>query len=259
MKKAILSYVPPHERLHPESFLKNLRHYKTDIPVILYSDKPQDGMLPIPDPTPIKVSKNRIAIQNLVFLSGVEIAQKQDIERFLYLEADCRIGCDFWAEQMMEEVETNRDMFCAGTPAIFNSKAMTHAQEIAAQHYCLRYTQVTGFKVPVFEAKTPRPVGCVFIMGAGSIFNTAVAADLFLGFERDKMQKAMDKPAFDLWVGLRCVHLFGPNAVNKLPFLTRSFSSYGSKINSEQDRIDMLRTGKACLVHQVKSNVDCVW
>lgn len=258
MKYAILAYVPP-ARLNSEAFVRNLKHYKTKYPVVWYSEEPGPYIVPIPDPTSIKLSKNRVAIHNRIYLHGLEIAQKMKLKRFIYLESDCRVGCDHWDEAMFNEAEPYKDMFASGTPGVYNSKAMPHAQEISVQHYCARYTSATGFKMPVFEAKTPRPTGCLFIMGAGAVYNTAIMADLFMGFERDANQKAIQVPAFDLFIGMRCAKLFGPNAVNKLPFLTRSFSSYGSKINSESDRIDMLRTGRSCLVHQVKGNEDCIW
>lgn len=259
MNKAILAYIPDVSRMHPESFLRNIRHYKTDIPIILYGENSSQVDVTIPDPAPVKSSKNRVGIHNLVFLHGLEIAQKKRIDRFLYMELDCRIGCDHWAEKMFEEVEHRRDMFMAGTIACYNTKAMKPAQAKAAQDYCSEYTKATGFKVPVFEAKQPRPVGCVFIMGGASIFNTAVASDIFLGFERDLHQKAIQKPAYDLFLGMRTAQLFGANATNKLPFLTCSFSSYGSKINTEAERIEMLRTGKVCAIHQVKTNNNCIW
>lgn len=261
---AILAYIPP-KRMNSESFLRNLAHYKTQNTIIYYSDcntplSVNTGKyIEIPDPTAIKMSKNRVAIHNRIFLHGLEISQRFKLKRFIYLESDCRVGCDGWDERMLSEAEQYRDMFVAGTPAIYNSKGMPHAQEIAAQHYCLRYKSSTGLGVPVFESKTKRPVGCPFIMGALAVYNTDVAADLFMGFERDAFQKAQKVPAFDLHIGIRCTQLFGARAVDKLPFLTCSFSTYGSKVNSESDRVEMLRSGRFCAVHQIKSNNDCIW
>lgn len=258
MSKAILAYVPDIPRLYPDAFMNNLHAYKTENPVIFYSCSRRHGCELIPDPTPIKSSKNRVAINNLVFLAGLKIAQEKGIKRFIYLELDCRVGCDGWDKIMFDEVEQNRDMFAASTPAIYNRKAMSTHQLAYVDEYCGRYATATGMEVPVFPSKTNRPIGCVFPMGGGCIFSTAVAVDLFMGFERDSIKKAAQTPAFDLFVGLRCVQLFGAKATNKLPFLTKSFSTYSNKFTTEQQRIDMLKSGKAVMVHQVKSNNSCL-
>lgn len=258
MSTAILAYVPNLPRLYPGSFLRNIRAFKTESPVILYSCSKQDGMEEIPDPTPIKLSKNKVAIHNLVFLAGVRIAQRENIKRFIYLEMDCRVGRDYWDREMFNEAAQHKDMFVAGTPACYNQPAMTPMQKAFISEYIGRYTDASGRTVPVFPAKTKRPIGCVFIMGAGAVYNTSVMADLFMGFERDINSKAKNVPAFDLFVGMRCVQLFGPRATNKLPFLTCSYSTYSNKFNTERDRIEMLKSGKACLIHQVKSDTDCL-
>jgi hypothetical protein len=258
MSTAILAYVPNIPRLYPDAFLRNLKAFKTDSPVILYSCSKQEGMEEIPDPTPIKLCKNRVAIHNLVFLAGVKIAQRENIKRFIYLELDCRVGRDCWDRDMLVEASQHKDMFVAGTPACYNEVAMTHAQSVSATQYIHRYTESTGLPVPVFPPKTKRPIGCVFIMGAGAVYNTSVMVDLFMGFERDINSKAKNVPAFDLFIGMRCVQLFGPRATNKLPFLTCSHSTYSNKFSTEKDRIEMLKSGKACLIHQVKSDTDCL-
>lgn len=258
MSTAILAYVPDIPRLYPDAFLRNLNAYRTDSPVILYSCGRRDGCELIPDPTPIKSSKNRVAIHNLVFLAGLRIAQEKGFKRFIYLELDCRVGCDYWDREILADSDQHRDMFVSGTPAIYNRAAMTGAQKAYTDEYCGRFTKDTGFTVPVFPSKNKRPIGCVFMMGAGAVYNTAVAADLFMGFERDSMSKASKTPAFDLFIGMRCVQLFGLHATKKLPYLSRSFSTYSNKFTTEKERIEMLKSGRVVLTHQVKSNTDCL-
>lgn len=258
MSDAILAYVPDIPRLYPDAFLRNLQAYKTSSPLILYSCSRRDGMELIPDPTPIKNSTNKVAIHNLVFLAGLKIALAQGVKRFIYLELDCRVGCDYWDRAMLEEAEIHKDMFVAGTPAIYNRTAMSSIQRAYTDQYCSSFKASTGWDVPVFPSKSKRPIGCVFIMGGGAVYSTAVAADLFMGFERDSIKKAEKTPAFDLFIGMRCVQLFGVAATRKLPFLTRSFSTYSNKFTTEKERIEMLRSGKAVLIHQVKSNTSCL-
>ena len=258
MSLATLAYVPNIPRLFPDSFLRNMRAYKTEYPVIFYSCSKQEGMELIPDPTPIKSSKNKVAIHNLVFLAGLKIAQDKGIKRFLYMELDTRVGCDYWDKLMFDEAEQHRDMFVAGTPACYNYKAMTPAHRAYTDEYLSNFKNESSFEVAHFPAKTIRPLGCVFIMGSGAIYNCDVMSDLFMGYERDAQNKASKTPAFDLFIGLRCVQLFGVKAANKLPYLTKSFSTYSNKLTTEKERIEMLKSGRAALIHQVKSNTDCL-
>lgn len=255
MSYATLAYVPSIPRLHPDAFLRSLSAYKTRYPVILYGE---DQELKIPDPAPAKLSKNKVAVNNLVFLAGLGIAQTNGIKRFIYLETDCRVGCDYWDEKMFAEAEPHKDSFAVGSPAVYNRKAMTRLQEQTIDSYCKSYENAVGIPVANFQAKVPRPIGCWFLMGAGCVYSTAIAADIFLGFERDMADKAVQKPAFDLFFGMRCVQLFGINAPKKLPFLTCSFSSYGTKVSTEEERIRWLKEKRFCLIHQVKSNNDCL-
>lgn len=264
MSCATLAYIPP-GRLNGESFLRNLAHYKRSHPLILYSDCSDPGRImdckfvEIPDPTSIKLSKNRVAIHNRLFIHALEIAKSHGIKRLLYLESDCRVGRDNWDGEMFDEASRYKDMFVAGGPGIYNEKAMDGPQSMAVLGRVADYKEETGHSVPVFPSSTPRPIGCWFIMGGAAVYNAAIMADLFMGFERDAHQKAIQVPAFDLHVGMRCVQLFGAKAVNKLPFLTCSYSTYSNKLNTEKERIEMLRTGRACCVHQVKSSSECIW
>lgn len=256
---ATLTYLPP-ARLNRDAFLRNLLAFKHEYPIIFYSDEPQPGLdvVPIPDPTSIKRSQNRVSIHNYVYLQGLKIAQDRGLKRFLYVESDSRAGHDYWDKRIFDEAEPYKDMFAAGTPSIYQEKSMQTPQLNSVLLAANRYKAATGFSVPMFNAKKPRPLGAWFIMGSCAVYPVAISADIMMGFERDMHQKAIKTPAFDLFIGLRCLQLFGAKAVQKLPFLTSVFSTFGNKINTEQDRIEMVKSGRYSLVHQIKSNESCV-
>lgn len=259
MNVATLAYVPSHHRLNPEAFLRNLNHWKNSHEVILYSDNPHDSsVLEIPSPDAIKASSNRVAINNLLFLQAVKICEQRGIERFIYLESDCRVCRDGWDGDMFNEASRYPDMFAAGTPAQYNRKKMPDSQKSAIDAAVSGYTRDTGFSVPSFDSRAERPLGCWFIMGGGAVYSTAIASDIFLYYEKDLASKAVQDPAFDLKFGLRCYQLFREKAVNKLPWLKCVFSTYGNKINTEKERIEMAKSGRWATIHQIKSNNDCI-
>lgn len=259
MKVASLSYVPP-GNLNAAAFVRNILYYVSTHPVIWFSEREYPGLdiIKIPDPTNLKLSRNRVSLHNRLFLHAVKIAQEQKLQRFLYLESDCRCGRDGWDEVLFNEAAPYTDMFAAGTPSLYNTTRLTKSQSVAISAARDAYTTATGFKVPVYDPPIPRPIGCWFIMGAGAVYSTAVTAEIFMGFERDAHQKAITTPAFDLFLGMRCFQLFGANAIKKLPFLPSVFSSFGDKILNEQQRVDLIKSGRVALVHQIKSDLDCL-
>jgi hypothetical protein len=60
--------------------------------------------------------------------------------------------------------------------------------------------------------------------------------------------------AWDFAIGDRLWQKMGHNAYDCVAHLDCIYSSYGDVLTSESDRLNMLRTGEAVLVHQVKSS-----
>jgi len=259
MSYATLAYIPP-ARLNADAFVRNVLHFQSEYPVIWYSDHPYPDLevIEVPDPTSIKLSRNPVALHNRIFLHGLTIAQNRKLKRFIYLESDCRVHGDGWDKRIFEEAAPHPDMFMAGTPALYNQHRFANGQKLSVTSATDAYELSTGLKVPVYNARVHRPLGCWFIMGGGSVLNTAIAADVMMGFERDSHQKAIRIPAFDLFIGLRCFQLFGALAPQKLPFLPSVFSSFGDSIKTEAERIEMVKSGSWACVHQIKTNTDCL-
>lgn len=255
---ATYCYVPAIPRLNPDAFLRNLRAYKSAYPVRLYSEAAQDGMELVQDFSSVKSSQNRVAIQNAAYLNALRMAERDGVDRFIYLELDCRVHGDGWDAAVFEEASQYKDMFAAGSLASYNRKMFTPLQTKSVDAAIASSVKHTGFKVPEFQSKSTRPLGCLFIMGAAAAYQTSIMAEIFQNYERDMLGKAVKVPAFDLMVGLRCYQLFQTRAPQKLPFLTSVFSTYGNRINTEKDRIEMAKSGTHRILHQIKSNNDCL-
>lgn len=261
-KIATLCYVPRHDRLWPLRFLKNMDHYKRTYPIIYFSDFNQGrwaDFISIPDPEPLKASKNKTATQNALFLHAIQISKEMDLDRFIYLEIDVRVGCDNWDQLMMDDWVDGSVV--SGTPNIFSPDQIPKEHWPAIHSYIQSYTDKTGLPVAQFLAneKTKRLGGCIFHMGAGAIYDTSAMLELFPNFDNCLHSYACRTAAFDLHIGLRMFQTYGAKALGLMPFLTRSFSGFGNKILNYGQRIERLRSGDACLIHQVKTKEDLLF
>lgn len=259
---ATLAYVPYLDRLWPKRFLRNLDAYQRKYPLILYSDF-KDGrysdFIHIPSPDPLKKSKNKTACQNALFLYAIKIASEQGLDRFIYLEADCRVGCDNWDAMMFNGWRDGAVV--AGTPNLFNTEAMPKEYWPMVQSYISDYTAATGLPVAQFLAneKTKRLGSCMFMMGAGAIYDTKAMLELFPNFQNCIGSYACRTAAFDLHIGLRLFQIYGAHALNHMPWLACSFSGFGNKVLDLGQRIERLRSGRACLIHQYKEKSDLLF
>lgn len=261
-KLATLCYVPRHDRLWPLRFLKNMDHFKHKYPIIYFSDYDSGrwaDFIKIENPDPLKASKNKTAVQNFLWLNAIMIATNIGLDRFCYIESDVRVGCDNWDEKMFSEWVDGS--VCMGTPNIFSPDQIPKGSWPVIHSYIQSYTDLTGLPVAQFLAneKTKRLGGCVFHMGAGAIYDTSKMLDIFPGFQNCLSSYACRTAAFDLHIGLKMFQIYGPDALRIMPFLTESFSGFGNKILNYEQRVDRLRSGDACLIHQVKTKDDLLF
>lgn len=259
MRLASLLYVPKLDRLYPRFTLQNFRAFKTHYPIIYYSDYGGAGyedFLRIPAPDAMKQSKNKTATQNYLFLHGLRIAKELQLDRFIFLENDCRVGRDYWDSDMFDEVD--HQFVVAGTPNLFNTQDFPKEHWPALHEYMSAYTAKTGLPVAQFlcNEKTRRLGSCMFQMGAGAVYDTERCFELFPGFETCIGSYACRTAAFDLHIGLKMFQQFGTDALKWMPFLTKSFSGFGNKVLNLEQRKERLLSGKACLIHQFKEKDD---
>lgn len=265
---ATIAYLPVLDRLYPKAFLRNLSAFKTRHPIYFYSENTQvhPQAIAVDDPAPVRSSRNKVAVHNTLFLFGLRIARDQGVKRFLFLESDCRVAGDYWDEAIFRQAEDHPDAFVCGTPAVWNHSKFDAPRLKALNEYVISYQRETGFPAPVFTTRTHADPAvknsqnaCVFIMGAGGVYNTAAMLEVFNGMEPSPGHYACRIPAFDMQIGLSCNRMFGVNQFQKLPWVSGIFSSYGDRILTAKQRKDLLKAGKVRLVHQVKDDDACLW
>lgn len=269
MNIASIAYMPVNvPGIHSEAFKRNISAYKTQNPVIFFSDS--EGFdHKIDSPLSLKESKNKVAIHNYLFLSALKIAIHNKLDRFIYLESDCRVSCDLWDDWIFDEVDNNSRMIVAGTPAIWHQSAMDKFMKAMVRDYCYEYTNRVGLPIAHFYPKRATSIlarrenACSFIMGAGAVYDVASVKNLFEGFEQAIGRYAITIPAFDQWIGMK-IHStlrgagISGEILSRMPFITSMFSGYKNRLSTEHERIEMVRNKRFALVHQIKSDNDCL-
>lgn len=92
---------------------------------------------------------------------------------------------------------------------------------------------------------------CVFPNGSLSIFKVDFLKSL-LG-KVSVVKAATDSSPWDMEVGKRAWEMLGDSVYNFCAQLTCSYSSYGNVISTEEERLELLRSGRVVAVHQIKS------
>lgn len=260
MELASLSYIPTKASLNATAYLENLSAFKSRHPVIFYSDGPVGGCdFRMPNAEVLKGHKNKVAINNFIFLHAYLIAKAQGINRFLFMETDVRVAGDDWDGKIFDEANAYDSMVCAGTPCVWNATQLDPATREAVNRHVSAYRSATGFGLPAFHSRTrefqTRPGNCcLFIMGAGAVYDTEALERILSKCHDNPMAFACQIQAFDLHIGLWCNRVYGSDCVRKLPWLRSMWSGYKDKGFSQEERVELLKSGKVGLVHQFKTN-----
>lgn len=257
---ASISYVPTRTTLHPKAFLDNIAEYKTRHEVIFYSDMPVGGCrIGMANAEVLKGHRNKVALNNFIFLRACQIAKEEGLRRFIFLETDVRVHGHDWDGKIFAEAEKHGDLVCAGTPCVWNASEMKHEMREAVNRYIADYRRESGFAPPAFSSRTKefqtRPGNhCLFIMGAGAVYDVAAMDRIFHKAWANPMETACQIQAFDLHIGLWATRVYGSACVEKMPWLKSIWSGYQNKVYDEEARKQMLLKGKVVLAHQFKCN-----
>lgn len=259
MKISVLGYVPPPSFPAAEVFLANVRQFKTACPLILYSDHPYPDTLRIksPDGMTNRLNEageaNKFAVNNLIFFTAVRIAISQGITHFIYLESDCRIGRDHWDGVILDEYFGRHEpLIVGGSMAIYNP---CNGGAESARRWADAIGKNVRKNIPIptygWKGAADTTGSCVFVNGALGIYDVEWLKKMF--DLEDTTKTARNATAWDMQIGLELWKMFGANAYDVVGNLNSVFSSYGNTLTSEEERLQMLRSGTVVGVHQVKS------
>lgn len=264
VKLAVVGYVPPSiKNLNPEVFLRNLEKNKPDAELLLYSDFPYPGVIQLkgrPDemiPEDVRFpdgTKNTFALNNLLFLTGLLVAKKHDVTHMLYVECDCRFGRPGWDSVVFEQY------FRWPVPAVAAGSAVCYNPCNAGREGEERWYQFISqnrrrnFPIPTygFKGAAMGDGSAVFVNGALGVYDMSW---LLRMFKLDQTaQYAQEIFAWDFMIGFKLWKEFGLQAYDMVAHLPAVFSSYGDVLTTEEERLEMLRSGEVVAVHQIKSS-----
>lgn len=204
MKVAILCYVPPPEingkQFYSDVFLKNLANNPPDAELILYSDHPWPGVVPLKAAVDSVIphdhkftlpngSRNTFALNNLLFFTGLKIAREHGVTHMLYLESDCRVKGKGWDQKLFDEFFSHPvPAICGGTPVVFNAsnagaEALARWLDFANKNTRRNFPIKTILPVPPgiygFKGAAEADGSCVFPNGAGGIYSVDWLCEFF--------------------------------------------------------------------------------
>lgn len=256
-KCATYAYLPPHRLPYSEAFYNNILHFRHTHELHLFSDHKWDCAISIQDPELVKYAREDhgaqklYAVSNLLFLTALRMAHADDVTHMLYLEADCRVGCDGWDGFIFEEFAKHKGALNGGFLMVWNPSFGGRAVKVEFDKAMVRWLKNgDGFGPDIYS---DRREPCVYANGCASIINVAWAVKEF-GVE-NTVQTATRISAWDLEIGRRLWAEFGPATYGKVAHLKGVFSTYADTSSTEAERIQMLRDGRALVAHQVKSSI----
>jgi hypothetical protein len=259
-KLAILAYIPPSKVIGSQAFYDNITKFKTRHPLILYSDSDYPNTIKLrgspevlnnakyPSGRPNPWSRN-----NLIFFTGLTIAKRSEFTHFIYIEADCRVGQDYWDDVIFKEAFKNGDPVAAGTIVIYNASNRS-IEFTRAWNRFVAVNAAKRFPIPTYgghgaaEKEEPR----VFPNGAFGVYQVEWLLSKFdLTSCADLAAKV---PAWDYAIGEELVKEFGDKVFDKIEHLESIYSGYGDVATTELERQELLTSGQVVGVHQIKSN-----
>lgn len=283
MRVATVGYIPPPHFKGAKSFLENYSRNKPASEVILYSDHNEYGFRGILNPENIAGRHdNKWAMNNAIFCMGLRFALQAGVTHMLYVESDCRFGCPGWDAIIFEEY------FNLKFPPVAAGSLVAHSCVNGGGAFYERFYDFIGrnrrsgeFAIPIygipnavpnqFPAQSPNitPPGspdkrfkpAVYPNGALGVYDTLWLAEIF-GLKPDgtfkdghSMMTVTSMLAWDHEIGMALYDRFGVQMFDVIAHMNSMFSSYGDRLTTEAERLQLLRDKKATAVHQVKSEI----
>jgi hypothetical protein len=264
-KLGIVCYVAPRGLANADAFFANIRNFPTKHELVIYSDhdysKEWPGMTKLNGSVEVaKTDTNRMAVNNLVFFTGLRIAANKGFTHVLILEHDCRVGVAGWDEIIWQEfLSKNPDAIMGGSlvafnPCSFSRKGAELFEELVIGTKAGRLMPFHVCGSPDFARKHEPSI---FPMGAFAIYRMDWLLKTFpeiTGTPEQYIGLSMKLKTWDYAIGIRLWQVFNENSYQKLVNLETVYSGYGNVLCSEAERRQWLEEGKIVGVHQIKSD-----
>jgi len=263
-KLGILCYVAPPNLANADSFFANMRKCPAKNRLLLYSDhdysKEWPGIFKLNGTVEVaKTDKNKMAVNNLVFFTGLRLAANYQFTHVMIVEHDCRVSTPAWDETIWQEfLSKNPDAIMGGTMVFFNPCSFSRQ---AAERYELMVVETKPKRLMPFSTCGTSDLArkynsCIFPNGAFAIYRMDWLLKTFpeiIGTPEQYISLAMNLKTWDYAIGVRLWNEFKEDTYEKVVNLESVYSGYGNIMCSEEERRQWLEEGKIVGVHQIKS------
>lgn len=258
MNLGTVLYLPPHGRLNSDAFAANLWKFKTRYPVLVLTDDSAWLHSRVID-NPEKIGRRPAhAINNFLWLKCLQLAGDSGLDYFIYLEADSRAGCDHWDARLFDEFfgRYPNGIDCAGSPVAWDLPNGGREFAMRIIEAASAYQKVAGVPMSFHGGKHPHDSSgsCYYPNGSCAIYSVAALLKLFAGFDRDIAGHARLIVPWDMEIGRRIWFNHSTNSDQHVGWLAGAYSGFGDAVVSLNERFDMLKSGRKCLIHQWKGD-----
>ena len=272
MNTASYVYIPPPNFRDTSFFVDNLKKFPPSGRMIIMSDHNYKREFPDYEHTILTIPPERLdaakmnpqcGISNALFIAAMRDAKKRGIEHVLYLESDCRMGTQGFDVTLFTEFFTFPfPLIAAGTIMAWNvfnggtawverwKKLVTATIDYATPVHCYGSFPFKDY----YGANRPcNPT--IFPNGAGCIVSVEWMWELFNGFKNlvaIATGDGTEGKAWDWQIGERARLRFGADVFELFGHLKYVNSCYGDLTMSNEERLNLLKTGKVVVGHQFK-------
>lgn len=200
------------------------------------------------------------AVNNAIFLQGLELAREVGLDFFLYLESDSRAGCKDFDAVIFDEFfgRYSAGVSCAGSPVVWDLNSGGREFALRVVEMAWKYQQAGDLPMSFYSGKHPfdSSGAALYVNGSCAVYETAAMSKVFDldNPTLDISMLARRTTAYDLEIGRRLWTYHGPKAIEHVGWLVSAYSAFGNAVTTEAERLQMLRDGSRTLVHQVKGD-----
>lgn len=262
MKLGIIAYLPPSRIGNTYEFVSNLKDYPPENRVYFYSDQFWTGLgvdvtlIETPSIHHDPFRKNgppNLGVINAIFLRGLQIAIRNELTHFIFIESDCRFGCVGWDKSMFDEMFSGGDVAVVGgtiacqNPSLGTNEFIVLWNEFKKSVNCQHYN---------WPAITYEKNGCQcspFVNGALAVYNTNEVKGLIGRCNIGDLCRKI--PAYDLHIGRLLTERHGDvGAFKRLKHLHCSWSLYFGRQGTLCDVLQTrLLNGQSVAIHPIKN------
>jgi hypothetical protein len=260
VKLGVVAYVPPAGRLYSDAFVANILKFPPKHPLFLISDDAEHNPSRLIKNPEMVGHRPAWAVNNLVFLRGLELARDAGLDFYLWLESDSRVGCKEFDAVIFEELFTRypNGIAIAGSPVVWDMNAGGRRFALAVVEMAWQYQEAGGIPMSFYSGKHPHDTSgaALYVNGSCAVYETSAMLKVF-DLEKPTVDisiLAKRTTAYDLEIGRRLWTYHGPKAIDHVGFLTRTISCFGDCVMNAEERKAMLLSGRCSIIHQIKDD-----